>query len=135
VRVSDSHHRAGLRPRWAYPRRGSRRPRRRGADRRLTARDLGLAIGRELAIDVGGSRGTLTIVGLLQPADAASARALEDLLVADIAAAEDLFGAPGQLSRIDLMVEAPRCRRASARRCPPVPTSCPPAPRPVAPRA
>jgi putative ABC transport system permease protein len=70
-----------------------------------TARDLGLAIGRELAIDVAGARRTLTIVGLLQPADAGSARALQDLLVADIATAQELFGAAGHLTRIDLMVE------------------------------
>jgi putative ABC transport system permease protein len=70
-----------------------------------TARDLGLDIGSELAVDVAGARRTLTIVGLLQPADAASARALEDLLVADIATAQELFGALGHLTRIDLMVE------------------------------
>src|SRR5207247_3757487 len=70
-----------------------------------TARDLGLVIGSELTVDVGGARRTLTIVGLLQPADAGSARALEDLLVADIATAQELFGAAGHLTRIDLMVE------------------------------
>jgi putative ABC transport system permease protein len=70
-----------------------------------TAGDLGLAIGGELAIDVAGARRTLTIVGLLQPADAGSARALQDLLVADIATAQELFGAAGHLTRIDLMVE------------------------------
>jgi putative ABC transport system permease protein len=70
-----------------------------------TARGLGLAIGSELAVDVAGARRTLTIVGLLQPADAGSARALEDLLVADIATAQELFGAAGHLTRIDLMVE------------------------------
>ncbi|HEX9818718.1 MAG TPA: FtsX-like permease family protein [Methylomirabilota bacterium] len=70
-----------------------------------TARDLGLAIGRELAVDVAGARRTLTIVGLLQPADAGSARALEDLLVTDIATAQELFGVAGHLTRIDLMAE------------------------------
>ena len=70
-----------------------------------TARDLGLAIGRPLDVDVAGSRRTLTIVGLLEPADAGSARALEDLLVVDIATAQELFGAVGRLSRIDLIVE------------------------------
>ena len=70
-----------------------------------TARDLGLVIGSELTVDVGGARRTLTIVGLLQPADAGSARALEDLLVADIATAQELFGAADHLTRIDLVVE------------------------------
>ena len=73
-----------------------------------TARELGLAIGRELSIDVGSARRTLTIVGLLQPADVGSARALADLLVADIATAQELFGAAGRLTRIDLMVEDER---------------------------
>jgi putative ABC transport system permease protein len=70
-----------------------------------TAHSLGLAIGGEVDIDVAGSRRTLTIVGLLQPGDAGSARALADLLVTDIATAQELFGALGRLSRIDLIVE------------------------------
>ena len=70
-----------------------------------TARDLGLTLGSELAVDVAGARRALTIVGLLQPADAGSARALENLLVVDIATTQELFGAIGVLSRIDLMVE------------------------------
>jgi putative ABC transport system permease protein len=70
-----------------------------------TARALGLRIGGELAIDVAGARRTLTLVGLLQPADPASARALEELLVTDIATAQELLGALGRLTRIDLMVE------------------------------
>jgi putative ABC transport system permease protein len=80
-----------------------------------TARELGLAIGGELAIDVAGARRTLAIVGLLQPADAGSARALEDLLVVDIATAQELFGAAGRLTRIDLIVEdEPRLARIAA---------------------
>jgi putative ABC transport system permease protein len=70
-----------------------------------TAQSLGLAIGGELAVDVAGARRTLTLVGLLQPADAGSARALQDLLVVDIATAQELFGAAGRLTRIDLIVE------------------------------
>src|SRR5437899_1353527 len=69
-----------------------------------TARDLNLAIGRDLAIEVSGHRRTLTIVGLLQPADPASARALDGLLVTDIATAQETLGAVGRLTRIDLIV-------------------------------
>jgi len=72
-----------------------------------TANDLGLAIGGELAIEIAGHRRTLTIVGLLQPADPASARALDGLLVTDIATAQELFGAVGRLTRIDLIVDDP----------------------------
>src|SRR5207248_161284 len=69
-----------------------------------TARELGIEIGRDLAIEVSGQPFTLTIVGLLQPADPASARALDGLLVTDIATAQETLGAVGRLTRIDLIV-------------------------------
>ena len=69
-----------------------------------TARELGIEIGRDLAIEVSGQPRTLTIVGLLQPADPASARALDGLLVTDIATAQEMLGAVGRLTRIDLIV-------------------------------
>ena len=43
-------------------------------------------------------------MGLIEPADALSARALDSLLVTDIATAQELLDAPGRLSRIDLIV-------------------------------
>jgi len=69
-----------------------------------TARELGLDNGGQLTIEVSGHRRGLTIVGLLQPADPASARALDGLLVTDIATAQETLGAVGRLSRIDLIV-------------------------------
>src|SRR5438132_361451 len=69
-----------------------------------TARELGIEIGRDLVIEVSGQPRTLTIVGLLQPADPASARALDGLLVTDIATAQEMLGAVGRLTRIDLIV-------------------------------
>ena len=51
---------------------------------RGTARDLGLAAGARLAVRAAGIRRELTVVGLLDPADPASARALDGLLVTDI---------------------------------------------------
>jgi putative ABC transport system permease protein len=69
-----------------------------------TARELGLAAGHELVIEVSGHRRALTIVGLLEPADPASARALDGLLVTDIATAQETLGAVGRLTRIDLMI-------------------------------
>src|SRR6266850_3723434 len=69
-----------------------------------TARELGIEIGRDLAIEVSGQPRTLTLVGLLQPADPASARALDGLLVTDIATAQETLGAVGRLTRIDLIV-------------------------------
>ena len=72
------------------------------------AREMGRVIGSELAVEVNGIRRTLTIVGLLHPADRASARAVEGLLVTDIATAQELFGAVGRLTRIDLIVNDDR---------------------------
>jgi putative ABC transport system permease protein len=72
-----------------------------------TARELGLALGGRLTVETGGSRRTLTIVGLLDPADPASARALDALLVTDIATAQETLGAVGRLTRIDLILDDP----------------------------
>ena len=69
---------------------------------RPTARDLGLAVGDRLSVRVAGMRRALTVAGILEPADPASARALDGLLVTDIATAQEIFGAAGRLSRIDL---------------------------------
>src|SRR5262249_54544609 len=48
--------------------------------------------------------GPVTVIGWLEPQDRLSAQALERLLVTDIATAQELAGARGQLSRIDLIV-------------------------------
>lgn len=69
-----------------------------------TARALGLRAGDALAIRVAGTRHTVRIAGLLEPADGLSARALESLLVTDVATAQELMGARGRLTRIDLRV-------------------------------
>ena len=79
---------------------------------RPTARDLGLAVGDRLTVRVAGARRTLTLAGLLDPADPASARALDGLLVTDIATAQEIFGAVGRLSRIDLIVSDNEAGRA-----------------------
>jgi putative ABC transport system permease protein len=72
-----------------------------------TARELGVSPGGTLAIEVAGQRRELTIVGLIEPRDPASARALDGLLVADIATAQETLGAVGRLARIDLIVNDP----------------------------
>jgi putative ABC transport system permease protein len=79
---------------------------------RPTAQDLGLAVGDRLNVRVAGARRVLTVAGILEPADAASARALDGLLVADIATAQEIFGAAGRLSRIDLLVSDDAAGRA-----------------------
>ncbi|HEY7041187.1 MAG TPA: FtsX-like permease family protein [Methylomirabilota bacterium] len=79
---------------------------------RATARDLGLTAGGRLAVRAAGVRRELEVVGLLDPGDPASARALDGLLVADISSAQGLFGTPGRIGRIDLIVADDETGRA-----------------------
>jgi putative ABC transport system permease protein len=69
-----------------------------------TARALGLGSGATLTIRVAGVRRPLTLVGTFEPADPLSTQALEGVLVTDIATAQEVAGARGRLSRIDLII-------------------------------
>jgi putative ABC transport system permease protein len=69
-----------------------------------TARELGLAVGDAVRLRVAGRHRSVTLVGLLDPADRLSARALENVLVTDIGTAQEVFDAAGRLTRIDLIV-------------------------------
>ena len=60
----------------------------------------------QLTVRAGGVRQRLSIIALLEPADALSRRALDSLLVTDIATAQELLGLTGRLSRIDLIMPA-----------------------------
>jgi putative ABC transport system permease protein len=75
---------------------------------------LGLDAGGTLEIRVAGARHRLAVVGWLEPEDAPSRRALEHLLVADIATAQELLGARGRLSRIDLVLADGEAARVAA---------------------
>ena len=72
-----------------------------------TANVLGIASGDELEVSVGGIRRSLQIVGLFEPGDELSREALADLLVVDIATAQELMDVKGRLSRIDLILPEP----------------------------
>ena len=69
-----------------------------------TAARFGLQPGDPLDIQIGINDHTLTIAGLLQPTDDLSRRALDGLLIADIATAQEVLGKIGRLDRIDLIV-------------------------------
>lgn len=69
-----------------------------------TARHLGLDIGDRLSVRVGTQHQFITLVGLLDPNDSSSASAVENLLITDIATAQEILGLGGQLSRIDVRV-------------------------------
>ena len=69
------------------------------------AADLGLARGDALQISVGGRFSAAQLVGILQPDNSASRQALDDLIISDIATAQELAGQPGRISRIDLILD------------------------------
>lgn len=69
-----------------------------------TAARFGLQPGNPLDIQIGVAARTLTIAGLLQPTDDLSRRALDGLLIADIATAQEVLGKVGRLDRVDLIV-------------------------------
>ena len=63
--------------------------------------ELDVGIGETFDVTSSGGRRTLEVVGII-PADRARRDVLDDIVVADIATAQDLVGQPGRLSRIDL---------------------------------
>jgi putative ABC transport system permease protein len=69
-----------------------------------TARDLGLAPGASLRVRVNGRVHALRVTGQIDAADARGRDALEGLLVADVATAQEVLSLVGRLTRIDLAV-------------------------------
>jgi putative ABC transport system permease protein len=68
------------------------------------ARELGLGLGDQFDVVVGSGRTALEVAALLEGENAAASAALADLLVVDIALAQDLTGSRGRLSRIDFVL-------------------------------
>ncbi|UCG25820.1 MAG: ABC transporter permease, partial [Chloroflexota bacterium] len=69
------------------------------------AQNQGLAAGETVTLDLAGQLKRVTIAGQLKPADATSRRALDNLIFADIATAQELLDMTGRLSHIDVIVE------------------------------
>jgi putative ABC transport system permease protein len=69
----------------------------------LAARD-NLNLGDEFDIEYTGRKIRLHIAGLLEPVDSLSRRALDGMLLMDIATAQKLTGRLGQIDRIDLIL-------------------------------
>ena len=69
-----------------------------------TAARLGIAAGDVVTVRAGAQQHTLTIIGLIHPADAPARQALDGVLVTDIATAQEVLHLTGRLSRIDLSV-------------------------------
>lgn len=69
-----------------------------------TAQRYGLFLGDTFTLEIGGRSHTAAISGLLQPTDALSRRALENLVLVDIATAQELTGRLGRIDRIELLL-------------------------------
>ncbi len=66
------------------------------------AGELALAPGDAFTVLAGGRPRRLELIGVLEPADPTAARALANLLLVDVATAQELLGRVGRLDRIDL---------------------------------
>jgi putative ABC transport system permease protein len=64
----------------------------------------GVEIGETITVGSSANQTTLRIVGVLQPDDRASAQALSDLVLTDVATAQEITGMGDQLTRIDLIL-------------------------------
>ncbi len=64
----------------------------------------GLERGDRITLDVAGYERDAFVVGLLDPADGLSRRALEGIILADIATAQELLNRVGKLDRVDLIL-------------------------------
>lgn len=63
-----------------------------------------LSLGDDFTLKVNGTPTTVTVVGLINPPDEISAQRLTDLVITDIATAQELFHMSGRLSHIDLIL-------------------------------
>ena len=70
------------------------------------ATDLGVEPGERFVVLADDREHTLTLLGLVEPTDALARRVGRDLLVADLATAQEVLGRVGQLDHIDLIVPA-----------------------------
>jgi putative ABC transport system permease protein len=71
---------------------------------KATGARLGLEPGRALWIRVGATKRTIHLIGWLIPAEETPEGALDNLLVTDIATAQEILGMTGRLSHIDLIL-------------------------------
>jgi putative ABC transport system permease protein len=65
---------------------------------------FGVKAGDTLTLEPAGKPAQARVVGLLQPESGVSQQALDNLLLTDIATAQEIAGTPGYISRIDLIL-------------------------------
>ncbi len=66
------------------------------------AAELGVEAGARLAVVAAGEEHEIEVLGLLEPPDDLGREALRDLVIVDVATAQEILGLEGRLSRIDL---------------------------------
>lgn len=79
-----------------------------------TAAEMGWKPGSSFSVRSGPSRKTIELIGVLKPRDESTRNALADLLVMDIASAQEILGRVGRLDRIDLILPEGDVKRAAA---------------------
>ncbi|HWN44189.1 MAG TPA: FtsX-like permease family protein, partial [Thermoanaerobaculia bacterium] len=79
-----------------------------------TAGEMGLKTGSSFSVRVGGGVRTIELVGILEPGDESTRSALSDLLVMDIAAAQEILGRMGRIDHIDLIATEGQLGRVRA---------------------
>jgi putative ABC transport system permease protein len=77
---------------------------------------LDVDVGDTLRVSVAGTARSVEVLGLIAPADDMSRQALADLVVSDIATAQELLGLEGRLSRINLILPEDAAGEALGRR-------------------
>lgn len=68
------------------------------------AERYGVAAGDTITVQPADQQIEMRVVGVLQTNDAASAEALDNLLLTDISTAQEIVGSPGTISRVDLIL-------------------------------
>ncbi|KAA1251549.1 ABC transporter permease [Mycobacterium simiae] len=84
-----------------------------------TAEKYQLALGDKFTLQVAGTPTTVTLVGLMATPDEITKEKSRDLIIADIATAQELFHMPGKLSHADLIIEDSATATQIAARLPP----------------
>jgi putative ABC transport system permease protein len=78
------------------------------------ANEYGLELDSAVELDASGRIATGTVVGLLRPEDSLSRRALQGIVLVDIATAQEILGWSGRLSYVDLVLDSPEAASAIA---------------------
>jgi putative ABC transport system permease protein len=75
---------------------------------RQLAEEIGIAVGDTFALRAGSEERTAVLAGTLDPGDGPSAQAIADLVLTDIASAQELLQTIGRIDRIDLRLTQER---------------------------